>query len=52
MAIVKMVGEPTFTDSFKVQHGLAVRALKAGDKVVFTAAQVGGVWAATKIQKQ
>jgi Cu/Ag efflux protein CusF len=45
-------GEPTVTDSFKVQDGLAVDALKAGDKVVFTAAQVGGVWTVMRIQKQ
>ena len=43
-------GEPTVTDSFKVKGGLAVKALKTGDKVVFTAAQVGGVWTVTRFK--
>ena len=45
-------GAPTVVDEFKVQDGLPVSNLKAGDKVTFTAAQVGEVWTVTKIQKQ
>jgi Cu/Ag efflux protein CusF len=45
-------GAPTVVDEFKVQNGLPINSLKAGDKVSFTAAQVGGVWTVTKIQKQ
>ena len=45
-------GAATVVDEFKVQDGLPVSNLKAGDKVAFTAAQVGGVWTVTKIQKQ
>lgn len=45
-------GAPTVVDDFKLQDGLAVSALKAGDNVNFTAEQVGGVWTVTKIQKR
>jgi Cu/Ag efflux protein CusF len=47
-----VAGAPVIVDEFKVQDGLPVSNLKAGDKVAFTAAQVGGVWTVTKIQKQ
>jgi Cu/Ag efflux protein CusF len=47
-----VVDAPTVADPFKIQGGLAVGNLKAGDNVVFTAAQVAGAWTVTKIQKQ
>jgi Cu/Ag efflux protein CusF len=37
---------------FKVQDGLMFNALKPGDKVSFTAADVGGVKTITKLEKQ
>jgi Cu/Ag efflux protein CusF len=40
------------TDEFKVQDGLLFNAVQAGDKVVFTAADIGGVKTITKLQKQ
>jgi Cu/Ag efflux protein CusF len=40
------------TDEFKVQDGLLFNALQAGDKVVFTATDIGGVRTITKLQKQ
>ena len=40
------------TDEFKVQDGLLFNAVQAGDKVVFTAAEIGGVRTITKLQKQ
>lgn len=39
-------------DDFKVQDGLMFNALKAGDRVVFTADEIGGVKTVTKIEKQ
>jgi Cu/Ag efflux protein CusF len=39
-------------DDFKVQDGLMFNALQAGDKVVFTAAEAGGVKTITKLEKQ
>ena len=39
-------------DDFKVQDGLMFNALKAGDRVVFTASDIGGVKTVTKIEKQ
>jgi Cu/Ag efflux protein CusF len=39
-------------DEFKVQDGLLFNALQAGDKVVFTATEVGGVKTITKLEKQ
>jgi Cu/Ag efflux protein CusF len=39
-------------DDFKVQDGLMFNALKAGDRVVFTASEIGGVKTVTKIEKQ
>jgi Cu/Ag efflux protein CusF len=39
-------------DEYKIQDGLAYNALKPGDQVVYTEAQVEGVWTVTKIQKQ
>ena len=43
---------PVVVNTFNVQDGLTVSDLKATDYVVFTAAQVGGAWTITKIQKQ
>jgi Cu/Ag efflux protein CusF len=40
------------TDDFKVQDGLLFNALQAGDKVVFTATEIGGVKTITKLEKQ
>ena len=40
------------TDEFKVQDGLLFNAVQAGDKVVFTATDIGGVKTITKLQKQ
>jgi Cu/Ag efflux protein CusF len=39
-------------EDFKVQDGLLFNAFQAGDKVVFTATDVGGVKTITKLQKQ
>ncbi len=43
---------PTVVDQYRVRDGLPISHLDADDKVDFTAAQVGGVWTVTKIQKQ
>jgi Cu/Ag efflux protein CusF len=43
---------PIVVGPFNVQDGLTVSDLKTGDDVVFTAAEVRGVWTVTKIQKQ
>jgi Cu/Ag efflux protein CusF len=40
------------TDEFRVQDGLLFNAVQAGDKVVFTATEIGGVRTITKLQKQ
>jgi Cu/Ag efflux protein CusF len=40
------------TDELKVQDGLLFNALQAGDKVVFTVTDIGGVRTITKLQKQ
>jgi Cu/Ag efflux protein CusF len=40
------------TDEFKVQDGLLFNAVQAGDKVVFTSTDIGGVKTITKLQKQ
>src|SRR5450631_4893938 len=40
------------SDEFKVQDGLLFNAVQAGDKVVFTATDIGGVKTITKLQKQ
>jgi Cu/Ag efflux protein CusF len=37
---------------FKVQDGLLFNALQAGDKVVFTSTEIGGVKTITKLEKQ
>jgi Cu/Ag efflux protein CusF len=47
-----LAGAPNVLDPFKIQAGLAVSNLKAGDRVTFTSEPVGGVWTVTKIQKQ
>jgi Cu/Ag efflux protein CusF len=39
-------------DEFKVQDGLLFNAFQAGDKVIFTATEIGGVKTITKLQKQ
>jgi Cu/Ag efflux protein CusF len=39
-------------EDFKVQDGLMFNAFQVGDKVVFTASEVGGVKTITKLQKQ
>jgi Cu/Ag efflux protein CusF len=39
-------------DDFKVQDGLMFNALQAGDKVVFTATEAGGVKTITKLERQ
>jgi Cu/Ag efflux protein CusF len=39
-------------EDFKVQDGLLFNAVQPGDKVVFTATEVGGVKTITKLQKQ
>ena len=40
------------TDEFQVQDGLLFNAVQAGDKVVFTATEIGGVRTITKLQRQ
>ncbi len=40
------------TEDFKVKDGLMFNALRAGDKVVFTATEAGGVKTITKLEKQ
>jgi Cu/Ag efflux protein CusF len=39
-------------EEFKVQDGLVFNAFQPGDKVVFTASEVGGVKTITKLEKQ
>ena len=39
-------------EDFKVQDGLVFNAFQVGDKVVFTATDIGGVKTITKLQKQ
>jgi Cu/Ag efflux protein CusF len=39
-------------EEFKVQDGLLFNAVRPGDKVVFTATDVGGVKTITKLEKQ
>jgi Cu/Ag efflux protein CusF len=39
-------------EEFKVQDGLVFNAVQPGDKVVFTATEVGGVKTITKLEKQ
>jgi Cu/Ag efflux protein CusF len=38
--------------TYKIQDGVTVNGLQAGDQVVWTEAQKGDVWTVTKIQKQ
>jgi Cu/Ag efflux protein CusF len=40
------------SEEFKVQDGLLFNALREGDKVTFTADEIGGVKTITKIEKQ
>lgn len=39
-------------EDFKVQDGLMFNAFQVGDKVVFTATEIGGVKTITKLQRQ
>jgi Cu/Ag efflux protein CusF len=39
-------------EDFKIQEGLIFNAFQLGDKVVFTATDIGGVKTITKLQKQ
>jgi len=39
-------------EDFKMQDGLMFNALQPGDKVVFTATEIGGAKTITKIEKQ
>ena len=39
-------------EDFKVQDGLMFNAFQVGDKVIFTATEIGGVKTITKLQKQ
>jgi Cu/Ag efflux protein CusF len=39
-------------NEYKIQPGVQIESFKPGDAVVFTEAQVGGVWSVTKMQKQ
>src|SRR5450631_408079 len=39
-------------EDFKIQEGLIFNAFQVGDKVVFTATDIGGVKTITKLQKQ
>jgi Cu/Ag efflux protein CusF len=39
-------------EDFKVQDGLLFNAFQIGDKVVFTATEIGGVKTITKLEKQ
>ena len=49
---VGAVGASSLVDEYKIQDGVASKDLHAGDEVDFTAAQIGGVWTITKIQKK
>jgi len=40
------------SEDFKVQDGLMFNAFQVGDKVVFTATEIGGVKTITKLQKE
>jgi Cu/Ag efflux protein CusF len=40
------------SEEFRVQDGLMFNALQEGDKIAFTADEIGGVKTITKIQKQ
>ena len=48
---VGAVGASSLVDEYKIKDGLA-SDVHAGDEVDFTAAQIGGVWTITKIQKK
>ena len=39
-------------EEFKIQNGLSLEALHAGDKVTFSATETGGSKTITKLQKQ
>jgi Cu/Ag efflux protein CusF len=52
---VGAVGADNLVDIYKMKDGLTLNglnALEAGDRVVFTEAQIGGVRTVTKIEKQ
>src|ERR1700731_965403 len=48
---VGAVSASSLVDEYKIKDGLAPD-VHAGDEVDFTAAQIGGVWTITKIQKK
>ena len=48
---VGAAGASSLVDEYKIRDGLA-SDVHAGDEVDFTAAQIGGVWTITKIQKK
>ena len=41
---------PVYT--YNIQNGVTLNGLQAGDRVVWTEAQIGDVWTVTKIRKQ
>jgi Cu/Ag efflux protein CusF len=49
---VGTTGAGSAAEEFKVQDGLLFNALQPGDKVMFTATEVGGVKTITKLEKQ
>ena len=49
---VGAAGGNTFVDEYRLQNDVAFSGLQVGDPVSFTAAQIGGVWSVTRIQKQ
>jgi Cu/Ag efflux protein CusF len=49
---VGAAGGSTFVDEYNLQNDVAFRGVQVGDPVSFTAAQIGGVWSVTRIQKQ
>jgi len=49
---VGAAGGNTLVDEYSLKNDVAFTGLKVGDPVSFTAAQIGGVWSVTRIQKQ
>jgi Cu/Ag efflux protein CusF len=39
-------------DEYKIGNGLPFNAFRAGDQVIYTEQQVGGVWTVTQMQKR
>jgi len=48
---VGAAGGNTLVDEYSLHNDVAFKGLQAGDPVSFTAAQIGGVWSVTRIQK-